>query len=82
MEKGVALPLNKFEFPLPKDALCQVYLKLAEWFWRRNWKCEKFTDRQTNDGESEDGQKGISKAHSWAYSSGELKTEKFAQLKL
>ena len=31
-----------------KDALCQVYLKLAQWFWRRRWKCEKFmTTRMT-----------------------------------
>ena len=34
-EKGVALHLNKLEFPLPKDALCQVWLKLAQRFWRR-----------------------------------------------
>ena len=26
--------LNKFEFPLPKDALCYVWLKLAQQFWR------------------------------------------------
>ena len=25
----MALYLNKLEFPLPKDALCQVWLKLA-----------------------------------------------------
>ena len=35
LEKGMALPLNKFESLLPKDALCQVWLKLALWFWRR-----------------------------------------------
>ena len=29
-EKGVALHLNKFKCPLPKDALCQVWLKLAK----------------------------------------------------
>ena len=41
--------LNKLESPLPKDALCEVWLKLAQWFCRRRWKCEKFTDsrRQT-----------------------------------
>ena len=27
LEKGVGLHLNKFEFPSPKDALCQVWLK-------------------------------------------------------
>ena len=46
IEKGGALHLNKFESPLPKDALCQVWLKLAQWFCRRRWKCEKFTDRR------------------------------------
>ena len=35
LEKGVALHLNKFESPLSKDALCQVWLKLAQWFWGR-----------------------------------------------
>ena len=28
-----------------KDALCQVWLKWAQWFLRR-WKCEKFTTRR------------------------------------
>ena len=46
LEKGGALHLNKLESPPPKDVLCQVWLKLAQWFWRRRWKCEKFTDRQ------------------------------------
>ena len=40
-------------FPLAKDASCQVWLKLAQWFWRRRWKCEKFTDRLTDDRQSE-----------------------------
>ena len=35
LEKGGALQLNKLESPLPRDALCQVWLKLAQWFWRR-----------------------------------------------
>ena len=47
-EKGVALYLNKLESPSQKDALCQVWLKLAVWFLRRRWKCEKFTDRRTD----------------------------------
>ena len=33
--KGVALCLNKLDFPSPNDALCQIWLKLAQWFWRR-----------------------------------------------
>ena len=37
LEKGVSLHLNKFESPSPKDALCQVWLILARWFWRRRF---------------------------------------------
>ena len=36
-EKGVALHLNKLESSLPKDALCPVWLKMAQWFWRRRF---------------------------------------------
>ena len=36
-EKGGALHLNKLESPSPKDALCQVWLKLAQLFWRRRF---------------------------------------------
>jgi hypothetical protein len=35
LEKGYPLLLNKLESPSPKDDLCQVWLKLAQWFWRR-----------------------------------------------
>ena len=38
LKKGVALHLTKLESPLPKDALSQVWLKLAQWFWRRSQK--------------------------------------------
>ena len=37
LEKGVALYLNKLEFPSPKDALTQIWLKLAKQFWRRKF---------------------------------------------
>ena len=30
----MVLHLNKLEFPSPKDALCQIWLKLAQLFWR------------------------------------------------
>mgnify|MGYP003683194777 CR=1 FL=1 len=33
----MVLYLSKLEFPSPKDALCQVWLKLAQWFWRRRF---------------------------------------------
>ena len=45
LEKDGALHLNKLESHSPKNALCQVWLKLAQRFWRR-WTCEKFTDRK------------------------------------
>ena len=32
LEKVVALHLNKTDFPSPKDAMCQVQLKLAQWY--------------------------------------------------
>ena len=35
LEKSVALHLNEIESPSPKDVLCQVWLILAPWFWRR-----------------------------------------------
>ena len=35
LEKGRALHLNKLESPSPKDALCQVWLKLVQWLWKR-----------------------------------------------
>ena len=34
--------LIKFESPTPKDALGQIYLKLAQWFWIRKT-CQTFT---------------------------------------
>ena len=37
LEKGRALHLNKIESPSPKDDLCQVWLKLAKWFWRKRF---------------------------------------------
>jgi hypothetical protein len=36
-EKDLALDLYNFEFPLPKDDLYQLLLKLARWFWRRRF---------------------------------------------
>ena len=36
-EKLLVLHLKKLESPSPKDALCQVWLKLAQGFWRRSF---------------------------------------------
>ena len=35
--KGLALPLNTFVSPSQGNTLCQVWLKLAQWFWRRKF---------------------------------------------
>ena len=40
LEKGMAHYLNKLAYPSPTDALCWVWLKLAQWILRRRWKCE------------------------------------------
>jgi hypothetical protein len=34
---AIPLHLNKLESPPSKDDLCQVWLKLAQWFWRRRF---------------------------------------------
>ena len=72
-EKGVVLHLSKLGSPSPKDALYEVYLKMAQWFWRRRWKCDKLTDRRT-DRRTDDRQ---SEKLTWACSSGELNTVGF-----
>jgi hypothetical protein len=36
-EEDLTLYLNNLKFPLPKDDLCQVWLKLICWFWRRRF---------------------------------------------
>ena len=38
LEKGDSFNLNEIEFPSPKHALCLVWVKLAEWFWREDFK--------------------------------------------
>jgi hypothetical protein len=51
--------LERIWIPSPKNDLCQVWLKLAQWFWRRSPKCKSLqTDRQTDT-----GQRAIRKAH-------------------
>ena len=37
LEKGMAIHLNKIKSPSLKDALCQVWLKLVQWFWGRRF---------------------------------------------
>jgi hypothetical protein len=40
LEKGYPLPMNKLESHWSKDDLCQVWLKVVQWFWRRSRKCK------------------------------------------
>ena len=52
---GVHLPhMNNFGSLPPKDDPHQVWLKSANRFWRRRWKCKKLTD---------DGRKRMAIAH-------------------
>jgi hypothetical protein len=49
LKKGYHFRLNELKSPPPKDDLCQVWLKLALWFWRRSQKCKSLqTDGQTD----------------------------------
>ena len=59
LEKGEALHLKKLESPSPKDTLCQVWLKLAQ------WSCEEVKNRKSlqTDRQTDAGQKAIRKAH-------------------
>ena len=45
LKKDGVLPLNKHEFLSPKNAWCQVWLKLALWFWTQD---ENFPFSQLN----------------------------------
>jgi hypothetical protein len=36
-DKGNPLHLNKLKSFPPKDDFCQVWLKLAQWFWRKRF---------------------------------------------
>ena len=72
------LQFNNLNSPLPKDALYQVWSKLAQWFLRRSRKCEKFTDGQTDrrtDGQTDGRTTDTmwSEKLTWAFGSGELK---------
>ena len=51
LKKEYALHLNKFESPLPKDALCKACLKLAQWFKMKLWEVYRQTDEWTDDGQ-------------------------------
>jgi hypothetical protein len=52
LDKGNPIYLKKLETPPQKYNLCQVWLKLAEWFWRRSQKCKNLqTDGRRTTGD-------------------------------
>ena len=74
LENRRALHFDTFDSSSPKDELCQVWLKLAQWFWRRSRNRKSLqTDRQTNrqaDRQTPDERR--SEKLTSAFSSGEL----------
>jgi hypothetical protein len=60
LEKGDPLHLNKLESPPPKDDLCQVWLKLAQWLWRRSRKCKSLQTDGRTDGRRTNGDQNSS----------------------
>jgi hypothetical protein len=63
LERSNPLHFNNLESPPPKDYLCQVRLKLAQWFWRRSRKCKSLQTDGRTDGQTDDGQRAIIIAH-------------------
>jgi hypothetical protein len=53
--EGQSPSFEQFRIPSPKDDLCQVWLKLVQWFWRRSRKSKSL--------QTDDRQKAIRKAH-------------------
>ena len=61
----------KIAWPFIWTILNPLHPRMAQRFWRRRWKCEKFTDGQTDDGQQ------VIRKLIWDFSSGELKREIF-----
>ena len=48
-KKRGPLFVKKLWFPFPRDTLCNVWLKLAQWYWGRRWKVKSLqTDGRTD----------------------------------
>ena len=62
LEKDRDPHLNKLESPSTKDALCQVWLKLAQLFLRERVENIEIS-LQTDGQQTDDGQQAIRKAH-------------------
>jgi hypothetical protein len=64
--EGQSPSLKNLESPPHKDDLCQVCLKLVQWFWRRSRNCKSLQTDGRTDGQKDDGQRAIRKAH-WSF---------------
>jgi hypothetical protein len=58
--EGQSPSFKKLESPPPKDDLCQVWLKLAQWFWRRSRKCKSLQTEGQTDGRRTKGDQNSS----------------------
>ena len=80
LKKGVALHFNEHKSPLLKNALCQVWLKLAQWFLRRRWKGfrqqRRRRRRQQRQRRRTTDRFWFKKKLTWAFGSGKLKSHK------
>ena len=68
LDKGVVY-FNKFDSTQPNWLCAKFVLELDQRFWRKKWKCEKFTP----DNQTDDWRQAIGKAH-LSSRSGDLRT--------
>ena len=71
LKKDVTIYLNKLESPSLKDALCQVWFKLAQW-WQEDENVKSLRQQQRRRRRTTD--KFWSEKLTWDFGSGELKT--------
>jgi hypothetical protein len=58
--EGQSPSILQLIIPFPKDDLCQFWLKLAQWFWRRSWKCKSLQTEGWTDGRRTTGDQNSS----------------------
>ena len=63
LEKDGHFIWKKLDFPLPKDTLCQIQLKLIQWSRKRGKKMWKVYNNNINNWKTDKGQILIRKAH-------------------
>lgn len=62
--------------------MCQVWLKSDHWFWRKRWKCKKFTQTLIPTPRRQATDKSWQEKLTWAFGSNELKKLKNLKLEL